>query len=222
MIYPFFKRAFDIAAAGLGLLIIAPLLLLLALAVRLRMGSPVLFKQTRAGRNETPFLIVKFRSMADARARDGSLLPDEQRLTLLGKLLRRSSLDELPELWNVLKGDMSLVGPRPLFMKYLPYYTNSERARFSVAPGITGLAQIKGRNNLPWDDRLALDVEYVHSRSLLLDLRILFGTIQSVLVSRGVVTAPRTAMLDLDEERKLKSTGGAPIAPMPERENAAH
>ncbi|HEX8680768.1 MAG TPA: sugar transferase [Ardenticatenaceae bacterium] len=198
----FGKRLLDLLLAVLVLFLLSPVLLVVALLVRLRLGSPVLFRQPRAGLNEEYFTVIKFRTMTDERDAEGKLLPDEKRLTPFGIFLRKSSLDEFPELINVLKGEMSLVGPRPLITKYVPYYTEAERVRHSVRPGITGWAQVKGRNALRWDDRLALDVWYVQNLSLLLDLKILWLTIASVLRHEGVEVNPRGVMLDLDEERR--------------------
>ena len=168
------------------------LLVIIAFLVRVRLGSPVLFKQERPGLREKPFAILKFRTMTDARDQDGSLLPDAQRLTRLGAFLRKTSMDELPELFNVLKGDMSLVGPRPLLTGYLPYYTERERLRHRVRPGITGLSQISGRNYLPWDERLEMDAWYVENVSLGLDLQIIFKTIREVLSTKDVAVLPGT------------------------------
>ena len=195
------KRLFDVMAAGAGLLVLSPVLAGVALTVRFRLGRPVLFRQTRPGRFGRPFDMVKFRTMTDARDARGDLLSDAERLPPLGKFLRSTSLDELPELWNVLRGDMSLVGPRPLLMKYLPYYTERERRRHDVRPGITGWAQVNGRNTAGWDERLELDVWYVENQSFLLDLKIIARTVRSVLKREGVLTDPRAAMYDLDEER---------------------
>jgi sugar transferase EpsL len=180
------KRALDVMVAGAGLLVLSPLLLVLALAVRLTLGSPVLFRQTRPGLHGHPFTLVKFRTMKDATRPDGTALPDADRLTRFGRLLRASSLDELPELWNVLRGDMSLVGPRPLLMRYLPRYTAEQARRHEVRPGITGWAQVNGRNATSWEERLAMDVWYVDNRSLGLDLRILGRTVRQVLVREGI------------------------------------
>src|SRR5690606_21072813 len=149
------KRIFDVVVSISLLVVLSPLLILLALLIRIKLGSPVLFRQTRPGKNTKPFDMVKFRTMTNERGADGKLLPDKERLTSFGRFLRSTSLDELPELWNVLKGDMSLVGPRPLLMEYLGYYTDEEMLRFSVRPGITGLAQVNGRNETTWDARLA-------------------------------------------------------------------
>jgi lipopolysaccharide/colanic/teichoic acid biosynthesis glycosyltransferase len=160
------KRAFDLAAASLALILLAPLLALTALAIALFLGRPVIFRQRRPGRHGRPFVLYKFRTMSVARGADGALLPDRDRLTRLGRLLRRTSLDELPELINVIRGDMSLVGPRPLLMEYLSRYTPEQARRHEVRPGITGWAQLNGRNRLPWEHRFALDVWYVDHQSL--------------------------------------------------------
>lgn len=180
------KRLLDVILASVGLVLLAPFMLFLALLVRLRLGSPVLFRQTRPGLHGKPFTMFKFRTMTDARDDDGNLLPDDQRLPRFGRLLRATSLDELPELWNVLKGDMSLVGPRPLLMEYLPLYTPEQARRNEVRPGITGWAQVNGRNALSWDDRFRLDVWYVDNHSIWLDLKILFLTVKKVLVREGI------------------------------------
>lgn len=186
------KRLIDIVVAGAALLLLWPLLLLLALLVRTRLGSPVLFSQVRPGLQGKPFRMVKFRSMTDARDAQGQLLPDAVRLTPFGRFLRASSLDELPELWNVLKGDMSLVGPRPLLMEYLPLYSTEQARRHQVRPGITGWAQVNGRNAISWDDKFRLDVWYVDNRSLALDLRILALTFWRVVKPQGI-NAPNSA-----------------------------
>lgn len=180
------KRAFDVCAAAVALVALAPVLLAVALLVRMRLGAPVLFRQTRPGLHGRPFGMIKFRSMTDARAPDGSLKADADRLTEFGRFLRASSLDELPGLWNVLRGEMSLVGPRPLLMQYLPLYTARQARRHDVRPGITGLAQVEGRNSLTWSDKFELDVRYVDSRSFLLDLQILWRTVAKVLRRDGV------------------------------------
>lgn len=188
------KRAFDFIVALLLLMALAlPMLVVMAL-VRYRLGSPVLFRQQRPGLNGRPFHMVKFRTMTDARAPDGSLLPDAQRLTAFGRFLRSSSLDELPELWNVLRGDMSLVGPRPLLMEYLPLYSAEQARRHEVRPGITGWAQVNGRNALTWDQKFKLDVWYVDHRSMTLDLRILFLTLMRVVQRDGITAAGDASM----------------------------
>ena len=196
------KRALDLVASILALLLLAPALLLLALLVRLKLGAPVLFRQARPGLGGKPFTLYKFRTMTDARDAAGRLLPDAERLTPLGRFLRSTSLDELPELFNVLKGEMSLVGPRPLLVEYLPYYSATEQQRHSVRPGITGLAQINGRNNLFWDARLAHDVEYAENISLHLDLCVLVSTVATVLRRQGVQVVTE-AEGKLSEVRKL-------------------
>jgi lipopolysaccharide/colanic/teichoic acid biosynthesis glycosyltransferase len=177
------KRLFDIVVAATCLFVLAVPLLMLALLVRCKLGRPVLFRQIRPGLGGKPFQMVKFRSMTDARGPDGALLPDVERLPPFGRFLRASSLDELPELWNVLRGDMSLVGPRPLLMEYLPLYSTEQSRRHEVRPGITGLAQVSGRNTLTWDQKFALDVQYVDRVSASLDIQILFATVKKVLVS---------------------------------------
>jgi lipopolysaccharide/colanic/teichoic acid biosynthesis glycosyltransferase len=179
------KRLMDVAAATLGLVILAPAMALIAAAIWLEMGSPVVFRQVRPGRHARPFELVKFRTMRDTRDALGRPLPIEDRITRLGSLLRRLSLDELPELWNVLKGDMSLVGPRPLLMEYLPIYTPDEARRHEVRPGITGWAQVNGRHDLDWEARFQLDVWYVDHWSLGLDLRTLARTVRMVLSGQG-------------------------------------
>lgn len=180
------KRALDLLGAALGLCVFALPMLLIAACVRLRLGSPVLFRQTRPGLQGRLFVIYKFRTMRETRDAEGNLLGDDERLTRLGRFLRATSLDELPELFNVLKGDMSLVGPRPLLLEYLERYTPEQRRRHEVRPGITGWAQVKGRNELSWEERFALDVWYVDHRSLRLDLVILLLTAGKVLRREGV------------------------------------
>ena len=176
----------DILMASAALMLLAPPLLLLSVLVRISFGSPVLFRQVRPGLHGRPFMMVKFRTMTDERGTDGELLPDAQRLTAFGRFLRASSLDELPELWNVLSGEMSLVGPRPLLMEYLPLYSPEQARRHEVRPGITGWAQVNGRNALSWEERFKLDVWYVDHRSLWLDLRILWLTVRKVIVREGI------------------------------------
>ncbi len=180
------SRALDLGGAGLGLVLAAPLLLVAACAIRLTMGSPVLFRQTRTGLHERPFTLLKLRTMRNDRDADGKLLPGRQRLTPVGRLLRSLSIDELPQLWNVLRGDMALVGPRPLYPEYLPYYTMRERLRHLVRPGLTGLAQTSGRNSLHWDARLECDARYVETKSFALDVAILLRTVLKVLARSDV------------------------------------
>lgn len=198
------KRLLDIVGALLMLILLFPVLLAIAILIKIKLGSPVIFKQQRPGLHGKPFYLYKFRTMTDERDENGELLPDHVRLTPFGQLLRKLSLDELPQLYNILKGDMSFVGPRPLLMEYLPYYTPRERKRHNVRPGITGLAQVSGRNNLSWDERLELDVKYVENYSFWLDLKIIFLTIKKVLKSEDVVIDPRSTMKDLDEERSMR------------------
>lgn len=180
------KRLFDISAAAFGLLILAPVILTIAWQVKRNLGSPVLFRQTRPGKDGKPFQMVKFRTMLDAVDAESNPLPDSERLTPFGQFLRSSSLDELPGLWNVLKGEMSLVGPRPLLMEYLPLYSKEQYRRHSVRPGVTGWAQVNGRNAISWEDKFKLDVWYVDNRSFWLDLKILFLTVKKVLVRDGI------------------------------------
>ena len=188
------KRLCDVLLSGLGLLVLAPPLLALMWQVRRKLGSPVFFTQVRPGLHGKPFKMVKFRTMTDERGPDGQLLPDAVRLTPFGRWLRATSLDELPELWNVLKGDMSLVGPRPLLMEYLPLYTPEQARRHNVRPGITGWAQVNGRNALSWEDKFRLDVWYVNHRSLWLDIKILWLTVKKVLVRDGISAAGEATM----------------------------
>mgnify|MGYP000122504457 CR=1 FL=1 len=188
------KRVFDVLASAMGLLILAVPLALLAWRVRRKLGSPVLFTQVRPGLHGKPFKMVKFRTMTDARDASGALLPDAQRLTPFGRFLRSSSLDELPELWNVLRGEMSLVGPRPLLMEYLPLYSPQQARRHEVRPGITGWAQVNGRNAISWADKFVLDVWYVDHRNLFLDIRILWLTVRKVLVRDGISAAGEATM----------------------------
>lgn len=180
------KRIFDLILTLTMLILLSPVFIIAALLVRVQLGRPVLFKQIRPGLHEKPFTIFKFRTMTEARDNTGKLLPDAERLTRLGAFLRKTSIDELPGLFNVLKGDMSIVGPRPLLMAYLPYYTNRERLRHAVRPGITGLSQVNGRNYLPWDDRLEMDVQYVEKISLFRDIKIIFQTFFQVLRAKNV------------------------------------
>lgn len=182
----YFKRPLDFILALFGLIILSPVMLVIAILVRINLGSPVIFKQQRPGLNEKIFTMYKFRTMTDERDENGKLLPDRVRLTRFGKFLRSTSLDELPELFNVLKGDMSIVGPRPLLVEYLSFYTSEEKLRHKVRPGITGLAQISGRNYLSWDKRLQKDVEYVRNCSFSLDLKICLKTVIKI-ISRADV-----------------------------------
>lgn len=180
------KRSFDWVCAALGLIVLSPVLAWVAWRVRRNLGTPVLFRQTRPGLHGKPFAMIKFRTMRDAVGPDGTPLPDAERLTPFGRWLRATSLDELPELWNVLKGDMSLVGPRPLLMEYLPLYNDRQRRRHEVRPGVTGWAQVNGRNAISWEQKFELDTWYVENRSFWLDIRILWLTVRKVLVRDGI------------------------------------
>lgn len=180
------KRLVDIIIAAVAFMLLSPIMLVAALAIRARMGAPVLFAQQRPGQGERPFLMVKFRTMLDAQDAEGHMLSDADRLTALGRFLRSTSIDELPGLWNVLKGDMSLVGPRPLLMSYLPLYNAKQARRHEVRPGITGWAQVNGRNALSWEQKFNLDVWYVDNHSLWLDFKILFLSLRKVLVRDGI------------------------------------
>ncbi len=206
----FFKRFFDIVLSFCALVVLSPVLLVLAILVRLKLGRPVVFRQERPGKDEKIFQLCKFRSMTDQRDGNGELLPDEVRLTKFGKALRSTSLDELPELWNILKGDMSIVGPRPLLVKYLPYYTEEERKRHDVRPGLTGMAQTHGRNLLSWEERFALDLQYIEQMSLLLDIKIVFLTVKKVFSRSDIALGeaethrlrPDAKIRDFDVERR--------------------
>ncbi len=196
------KRGLDMLGAGTGLIVLSPVLIVTSLMIRCQMGSPVLFRQTRPGRDCKPFQMIKFRTMRDAIASDGRSLPDVERLTKLGRLLRSSSLDELPELWNVLKGDMSLVGPRPLLMEYLPLYSTEQARRHEVRPGVTGWAQVNGRNAISWEEKFALDVWYVDNRSPWLDLKIIWLTIRKVIKREGISAEGEATMPKFKGDQK--------------------
>lgn len=202
------KRCLDILISGGALVILSPVILVTAVLVRVKLGSPVIFHQKRPGYREQIFTLCKFRTMTDARDENGELLPDSERLTKFGSFLRESSLDELPELWNIFKGDMSLIGPRPLLISYLPYYTEREQLRHTVKPGLTGLAQVSGRNFIEWDKRLEKDVEYVENLSFLLDLKILFLTVKTVLVKENVAVDTDVVEGNLAEIREAKRQDG--------------
>ncbi|PXA97204.1 hypothetical protein DMC47_14910 [Nostoc sp. 3335mG] len=188
------KRFLDIVGAGAGLILLSPVIVICAVAVARSTGRPILFRQQRPGREGRPFGMIKFRTMSDARDIHGGLLPDKDRLTRVGRFLRSTSLDELPELWNVLVGDMSLVGPRPLLMRYLERYTPEQSRRHDVKPGVTGWAQINGRNAISWEEKFALDIWYVDNRSFLLDLRILYLTVKQVILRRNINSAEAATM----------------------------
>lgn len=195
------KRTLDFINSAVLLLLLSPLLLVISILVRVNLGTPIIFKQERPGKDKKIFILRKYRTMNDKKDSNGNLLPDSQRITKFGNFLRATSLDELPELYNILKGDMSFVGPRPLLVKYLPYYSENEIKRHDVRPGLTGLAQIEGRNNLEWDTRLGLDVKYVEDISLLLDIKILLKTIVKVLTREDIIVIDKGELKDLDIER---------------------
>ena len=197
------KRAFDVAASTSALIVLSPVLAITAYKVKKELGSPVLFRQTRPGLHGKPFEMVKFRTMKDATDKEGNALPDSERLTEFGKKLRASSLDELPELWNVLKGDMSLVGPRPLLMEYLPLYSPEQAKRHNVRPGVTGYAQVNGRNSLSWEDKFKLDTWYVEHQSLWLDMKILLKTVKKVIIKDGISAEGEATMTKFTGSRVI-------------------
>lgn len=200
----YFKRLVDVLCGLAALLVFWWLYIIVAILVRIKLGSPVLFKQERPGKNEKIFRLYKFRTMTDARDENGELLPDEVRLTKFGKALRATSLDELPEVFNILKGEMSIIGPRPLTIQYLPYYSEEERHRHDVRPGLSGLAQVNGRNFIDWDHRLALDVQYVNRITFVGDLRIIFQTALQFVKKEDVAVDTNKVEPNLAEERRLK------------------
>lgn len=198
----FFKRFFDIILSLIAIIILSPVYLIISILVFIFMGWPILFKQPRPGKNEKIFNMYKFRTMTNKKDKDGNLLPDEQRLPKFGRFLRKTSLDELPEMFCILTGTMSFIGPRPLLVEYLPYYTKEEHHRHDVRPGLTGLAQANGRNLVNWDDRFKLDLEYVNNVSLKMDLSIVMKTISIVLKREGITDGKTETMTFLSEERK--------------------
>lgn len=198
----YFKRVLDFILSLIAIIILSPVFLIIAILVRIKLGSPIIFKQERPGKDEKIFTLYKFRTMTDEKDENGNLLPDEKRLTKFGKTLRSTSLDELPELFNILKGDMAIVGPRPLLVRYLPYYTEEERHRHDVRPGLTGLAQIHGRNATNWTDRFKYDVEYTHKITLFGDIKILLKTVIKVIKKQDILVGNEQILLNLDEERK--------------------
>ena len=196
-----FKRVLDIVLSGLAFILLSPMILITTILVKFKLGSPVIFKQERPGKDEKLFKLLKFRTMTDEKDKNGNLLSDEERLTKFGRKLRTTSLDELPELINIFKGDMSIVGPRPLLIRYLPFYKEEEKIRHSVRPGLTGLAQINGRNNVDWDERLSYDVKYVKHITFCEDVRIIFQTIGKVLKRSDIASGEQLIIQDLDKER---------------------
>ncbi|NER16885.1 sugar transferase [Spongiivirga citrea] len=204
----FIKRLIDILGALVLLIVFSPILLVVSVVLIFAIKGTPFFTQRRPGKNEEIFSVVKFKSMTDEKDENGELLPDHTRLTKIGKFIRKTSLDELPQLFNVLKGDMSFIGPRPLLIRYLPYYTQEEKTRHSIRPGITGLAQVSGRNFLNWDERLAKDAFYVKNLSFLMDVKIVLTTIKNVITSKDVSVDAFLAMGYLDEERQNKEIEG--------------
>lgn len=206
----FIKRGLDFILSLAGIIVLSPVFLVLALLVRCKLGSPVLFRQERPGKDEKIFTLCKFRTMTDKKDAAGKLLPDSQRLTKFGKFLRAASLDELPELFNILKGDMSIIGPRPLLVSYLPYYTEEEKLRHKVRPGLTGLAQVSGRNFIDWDKRMEKDVEYVKNLSFFMDIKVLWMTVMTVLGHSDEVAEDTNAVegnFAQIRQKRLEETG---------------
>ena len=198
------KRVFDVVFSGGALVVLSPILAVTAVLVRIKLGKPVVFCQERPGKDEKIFKMYKFRTMTNTCDEEGNLLPDEKRLTPFGRMLRKTSLDELPELFNIFKGDMSIVGPRPLLCSYLPYYTEREKKRHSVMPGLTGLAQVNGRNMLVWDERLELDVRYAENITFIGDMKIIVRTVTKVFVSEGIAVDTAVVEPNLAEEREAR------------------
>lgn len=192
--YKYIKRFFDIFSSLIAIIILSPVLIVTAILVRTKLGSPVLFKQDRPGKDEKIFTLMKFRTMTDERDENGEFLPDEVRLTKFGKFLRSTSIDELPELFNILKGDMSVIGPRPLLVRYLPRYNEHQHRRHEVRPGLSGWAQVNGRNTVSWEDKFNMDVEYVENYSMLMDIKILFMTVVNVLRHDGISSETSATM----------------------------
>lgn len=201
----YIKRILDFILSLIALIVLSPVLLVVAILVRIKLGSPIIFKQQRPGKDEKIFTLYKFRTMTDKKDENGNLLPDSERLTKFGKVLRSTSLDELPELVNILKGDMSIVGPRPLLVKYLPYYTEEERHRHDVRPGLTGLAQVSGRNTISWKEKFDKDIEYVNNISFFNDYSVIIKTVIAVFKHDGVKLQ---AIPDLDKERCKEKVDG--------------
>lgn len=199
----FFKRAMDFALSFFALVFLSPIILAVAILVRIKLGSPVIFKQERPGKDGKIFTMYKFRSMTNETDENGKLLPDDVRLTKFGKLLRSTSLDELPELWNILKGDMSIIGPRPLAVQYLPYYTEEENRRHDVRPGLSGLAQVNGRNAISWEEKFKYDIQYVNSITFLGDVSIIIKTVKTA-IKRESIGERGVDTVDFDEYRKNK------------------
>lgn len=199
----YIKRMLDFILSLMAIIILSPVLILVAILVRTKLGSPVIFKQKRPGKDEKIFTLYKFRTMTDERDEEGNLLPDDIRLTRFGKLLRSTSLDELPELFNILKGDMAIVGPRPLLVRYLPLYNEHQKHRHDVRPGFTGYAQVNGRNSITWEEKFNLDVEYTHKISFLLDLRIILKTIKVVVIREDISSDTSATMEEFRGEVRM-------------------
>ncbi|WP_270639884.1 sugar transferase [Longibaculum muris] len=199
----YIKWMLDFILSLMAIIILSPVLILVAILVRTKLGSPVIFKQKRPGKDEKIFTLYKFRTMTDERDEEGNLLPDDIRLTRFGKLLRSTSLDELPELFNILKGDMAIVGPRPLLVRYLPLYNEHQKHRHDVRPGFTGYAQVNGRNSITWEEKFNLDVEYTHKISFLLDLRIILKTIKVVVIREGISSDTSATMEEFRGEVRM-------------------
>lgn len=200
----YIKRTLDLILSLMALIVLMPLMIIIGILVRINLGSPIIFKQKRPGKNEKIFTLYKFRTMTDKRDIDGNLLPDEYRLTKFGKFLRSTSLDELPELINIIKGDMAIVGPRPLLVEYLPYYTEEEKHRHDVRPGLTGLAQVNGRNEISWEEKLKYDIEYIKEISFYSDLKIIFKTIKKTIKRKDIKMGKELQFGKLNVEREKK------------------
>lgn len=200
----YIKRTLDLILSLMALILLMPLMIIIGILVRINLGSPIIFKQKRPGKNEKIFTLYKFRTMTDKRDIDGNLLPDEYRLTKFGKFLRSTSLDELPELINIIKGDMAIVGPRPLLVEYLPYYTEEEKHRHDVRPGLTGLAQVNGRNAISWEEKLKYDTEYIKEISFYSDLKIIFKTIKKTIKRKDIKMGKELQFGKLNVERAKK------------------
>ncbi|EOU1560121.1 sugar transferase [Clostridium perfringens] len=197
------KRFFDVIMSLIGIIVFLPMMIVVALLIKIDLGNPVIFRQKRPGKDEHIFEIYKFRTMSDKKDNNGNLLPDKDRITRLGSLLRKASLDELPQLFNIIKGDMSIIGPRPLTIKYLDYYTDREKKRHMVRPGLSGLAQVNGRNNLDWDSRLELDVKYVENITFFNDIKLIFKTVGKVLKREDIIVYGTTDLKALNVEREF-------------------
>lgn len=200
----YIKRTLDLILSLMALIVLMPLMIIIGILVRINLGSPIIFKQKRPGKNEKIFTLYKFRTMTDKRDIDGNLLPDEYRLTKFGKFLRSTSLDELPELINIIKGDMAIVGPRPLLVEYLPYYTEEEKHRHDVRPGLTGLAQVNGRNEISWEEKLKYDTEYIKEIPFYSDLKIIFKTIKKTIKRKDIKMGKELQFGKLNVEREKK------------------